>query len=721
MNQVDIYIGDYRLDLFQDEEIGINLSVQNIQDISKVFTDFTQSFTVPASGINNEIFKHYYRTDVDASRITTSSTTNYPIWNDWIGAWETQLQTWGGGSSSTSVANTYDYRLRVAARIEINSIPFRTGVIELENVSMKGTEPYAYSIGFYGDLVSLVDLFGEDYLYDLDLSAYDHTYDGATILQGFNQDALFSGEVFYPLMSPVKNWVYDVAAGDINHDNDIHYDTATGHSHGINYYELKPALKITKILEAIGTKYGITFTGDILTDADFEKLYLWAHRKEGYTYFGQPAAMEGQHINFNSLVSGTFDLTNDWWVVPNLFPAEVENIQFLYNIDNITYPEPFYIDLYKDDVLISTNQHTGNVTAGSFSQIKVKEGEIYYIKFRPSTNTNVNYRVYQFIGYRQGTLIKYFEVAQTLYATYFGDSVQMSNLMPEMKVKDFVSGIVRMHNMVITPTNATTFNLQPLEDWYADGVDQDLTQYIDIEEVEINRPSLYRQIKFNYQETNQILGKQYALTNPTPFGDLKADFSFDGGEFEVKLPFECPLFERLTDYKGHHGGTPTLTNVLVYKSITMEADQEGQFNPYLGKAVIIYGEFGLDISANPIGFRDENDVLQPQIDEVWYANVSSTFAGIGLAKSLTWGSDIDPYHLQAGTQSLYNEYWADYIEDLYDSKRRIVKVKAQLPLGKIIGFDLKNKIIWNNQKWIVNSASVNMTTGKTSLELLNVV
>jgi hypothetical protein len=38
MNQVDIYIGDYRLDLFQDEEISINLNVQNIQDISKVFT-----------------------------------------------------------------------------------------------------------------------------------------------------------------------------------------------------------------------------------------------------------------------------------------------------------------------------------------------------------------------------------------------------------------------------------------------------------------------------------------------------------------------------------------------------------------------------------------------------------------------------------------------------------------------------------------------------------
>ena len=42
MNKVDIYINDQRLDIFQDEEITINLSVQNIQDISKVFTDFTQ-------------------------------------------------------------------------------------------------------------------------------------------------------------------------------------------------------------------------------------------------------------------------------------------------------------------------------------------------------------------------------------------------------------------------------------------------------------------------------------------------------------------------------------------------------------------------------------------------------------------------------------------------------------------------------------------------------
>jgi hypothetical protein len=106
--------------------------------------------------------------------------------------------------------NTFDGRLRPTARIEINSLLFRDGVIQIEDVLMRGTEPYAYTLTFYGYLVNLTDLFGEDYLYDLDLSDYNHSYDGATIIQGFNQDALLGGDVFYPLMSPVRNWVYNV-------------------------------------------------------------------------------------------------------------------------------------------------------------------------------------------------------------------------------------------------------------------------------------------------------------------------------------------------------------------------------------------------------------------------------------------------------------------------------------------------------------------------------
>jgi hypothetical protein len=42
-----------------------------------------------------------------------------------------------------------------------------------------------------------------------------------------------------------------------------------------------------------------------------------------------------------------------------------------------------------------------------------------------------------------------------------------------------------------------------------------------------------------------------------------------------------------------------------------------------------------------------------------------------------------------------------------------------LPLGKILNFDLRNKLIWNGEKWIVNNVQINLTTGKAEFELLN--
>jgi hypothetical protein len=285
MNQVDIYIGNNRLDLFDDEEITINLSLQNYKELDKIFTDFTQSFTIPATGRNNEIFAHYYRTDVIASRITNSAEGGYPNWDDIVQIWGDMGSSWEGESQATSEESNFDGRLRPTARIEINSLLFRDGVIQMEQVLLKGTEPYAYTLTFYGYLVNLTDLFGDDYLYDLDLSAYDHDYDGATILTGFNQDALFAGDIMYPLMSPVRNWVYNVGSSSPAHEDDIQFLTGhSGHDHGVNYYELKPALKIVKILEAIESKYGVSFSGFFLTDATFQKLYLWAHRYEGYLF-----------------------------------------------------------------------------------------------------------------------------------------------------------------------------------------------------------------------------------------------------------------------------------------------------------------------------------------------------------------------------------------------------------------------------------------------------
>jgi hypothetical protein len=133
MRTVQVYIEGQRLDLFEDEQINVTSTQQNVQDISKVFTDFK----------NNQIFQHFYQNDIDS---------------------------------------TLDFNKRRNGNIEIDYTPFRTGKISLEKAEVKNNRAYSYQITFYGDVVSLKDKFAEDKLVDLTLlNIYAHPYNATEI------------------------------------------------------------------------------------------------------------------------------------------------------------------------------------------------------------------------------------------------------------------------------------------------------------------------------------------------------------------------------------------------------------------------------------------------------------------------------------------------------------------------------------------------------------
>jgi hypothetical protein len=713
MNKVDLYVNGFRLDLFDDEDITINLSVQNVQDISKVFTDFTQGFTIPASPRNNEILQHYYNSNITGSVITTE-TGGSPVWNSIGITWNTWTTAWNAGASSTSVTNTFDGRLRQEARIEINSLPFRTGVIEVENVQLKGTEPYAYTITFYGDVVTLSDLFGDDYLYDLEFpEEYNHAYTDGEVFDRLTTDAY--APVFYPMMSPVDNWYYD-SDPSAKDDPNLHFK-GTNEDHGIHWYELKPALKVTAVLSAMEAKYGITFTGSFLSATPFVDLSLWLHRFEGYLFSGGND-IEYQLINMNrNTGSGSeFDLATDTWNVPAGLSVG-RPYSFAVTMQNAS--ENYELSVFSNGALIASvlvNEHPSTSVTTTLQPVFVADGAAVQLFIRPQFFTSMTYQCTDFTVTNLITSAVSFSVDQTTSQTYTFELV-IQDLMPEIKVKDFLAGILRMYNMVIQPTSATSFLLQPLDDWYAAGTDQNYQTYFDITEYTVNRPPLYREIEFKYQETEQILGYQYQRLNNTGFGDLRTFFNFDGDEFIVELPFECPLFERLTDIY-----TGSLTNVLVYKSITSEANEDGTFNPYLGAPILFYGYFDdYDLEPKTVAFVESNGTTSLEVSAAWYANTSNRYASAGASHSICFGADIDPYHLQTVNQSLYNTEWTNYITDLYAKSRRLYQVEAVLPIGKIITMNLKNAVIWNNAKYIVNSVQLNMTTGKATFELLNVV
>jgi hypothetical protein len=706
MNKVDIYVNGFRLDLFNDEEISINLSVQNVQDISKIFTDFTQSFTVPATAVNKQIFAFYSNTSIEDATITIPPSPL--IWDSWSTQWNSANTAWETGVTSSTVPNTFDGRFRQTARIEINSLPFRDGVIELESVQLKGTEPYAYTLTFYGDLVTLSDLFGEDYLYDLDFSAYDLEYTDDNVYDGLTADDF--NELFFPLMSPVKNWYYDSNPSDVGAANIAQNGSAA--AHGINYYELKPALKVSAVLNAMQAKYGISFTGAFLISAPFNDLSIWLHRTEGYLY-DTTTTIGWQKINFNrNTGSGSqFNLTTDIWTVPDDAAYDLQ-------ITMLNVTENYELGVFRNgqfDGSAQVNAHPSSSVTTTLSNVYYGTGAQVELYIRPQSAIAFSYQCTDYSGIDSITATSEFSVDQTAGANYTFTMV-VSDLMPEIKVKDFLAGILKMYNLVLVP-NGAAFLLQPLEEWYAAGTQQNFQTYFDITEYAVNRPPLYREIEFKYQDTEQILGYQHLKTNNTGFGDLRAFFNFDGEPFNVEVPFECPLFERLTNE-----ATGNLTNVLVYKSITSEADENGNFNPYLGAPILFYGYFdAYSLAGNTVMFVDADGITKRTVSTAWYANTSNRYSSAAASDSICFGADIDPYHLQTVAQSLYQEYWEDYITDLYSKRRRLVQVDAVLPIGKIITLDLKNEVIWNNERYRINSAQVNMTTGKATFELLNVV
>ena len=122
MRRLQLYIGTERVDLFKDETVSLTQTIKNVKDLAKVFTEFTQTFSVPASSVNNKIFQHYYNFDI---------------------------------------SNGFDARKKADARIELNDLPFKDGKIALQGVELKNNVAHTYKITFFGNTVDLKDILGD--------------------------------------------------------------------------------------------------------------------------------------------------------------------------------------------------------------------------------------------------------------------------------------------------------------------------------------------------------------------------------------------------------------------------------------------------------------------------------------------------------------------------------------------------------------------------------
>ena len=708
-------------DTFKDETISLTQSIKNIKDIAKVQTDFTKSFTLPASKVNNKIFKHYYRGDLFEG---------------------------------------FDARFLMPAKIKLNGNDFKDGKIRLLGVKMTDNKPSSYKVNFTGSTVSLKTAFGDDELTDLPyLDAYNHIYSYTNIKtymqDGYNPTGDGTGtfsypELIYPFISTSKNrYYYDTSETDnsqphIPNVRNIFYDgTPPSNDHqdyrAIQYFDLKPAIKVYNILKAIEEKYGFTFSNDFLRTASitsgkpnvdglFAKLYMFCNRKAGslFDVIDETSA----EVKFEDLtrVSGT-DIRQNNDTSFELYTSSPSGgrttyIRLRYQATiNVTGTGAYDFELYDvdtEEVYQQSLNKTGSLTIDALLTAPINQAKIVKPSIRIKTKAGIT--SFYLGGVTLSSLNKPSLQSPliTTSGTYYSNNQTLNSgidfrkkLLPKIKVIDFMTNLFKMFNLTAY-FEGTELVVKTLDQYYLNSSHEEfnIDEYVDISSSEVNRSEIYNEINYEYKKANTIFAMNSNEATNDEYGNERfkseGENVFDGKKYDVKSTFGHMLFENLKDQSTD-----------VFSGITFGHTVSQDNSPVIdGGSLFLmsrkYLPSNIWVTDKIVGVNTSSP--QGLVNLYVPANVYTGF-GVGV-RSINFGSEFDEFTNTEEQDGLFKTYHQNFIGNIYNTQTRILKITAHLPLKILLKYELNDRFIVGGKKYLINSIKTNLQTGKSDLELL---
>jgi len=686
MITVAIYIKDVdtldynRIDLFDDEKISVTSSIQNINDISKTFTDFSQTFTVPASKQNNKIFRHWYDNSNDVPFSTLVKSDAY---------------------------------------IEIDTITFRKGKIQLESANLEDGQAKDYSITFIGILGNLKDKFAGKFLKDLILNTtYDYfNYTPANVLSRITTAT--SSDIMFPLISSDRYWNYGSAVDLVNDINSSTYP--------IRYNELFPALKLRAVLNIIETEFGINFDGTatepsnfINTDLRFTNSYLYMKNAETFVAIKNQTKNDFTTESATNLTGFDIDLATDKLLI-NFIPSSIVVSSVTYNLQarsariSITTSTPgivFTLSVFKNGKKIYESAEETSTVSGLFFN-----GGIYlgsdnnsstdYYEFYVNTTASMTFTSFFsaqaiYIDSIGNQIYRYYTangVAQTT-PTYF---LPIKSYFPEIKVEDFFSGLLKMFNLTCFSSDGINYTVEQLETYYGNGNDVDITKYVIQDKKALNRVKTYKKINFEYEKSESLVNVGFNSANGVEYGSLLYNTNNDGDEYFIKLPFEDLNFNNLQDK--------------LQVGYALKTDLQ----KYTPKPIILYDYDPTaltTLTSTNFKFSTALTGSGSNTTVTAYKAFGQETLISGLTYGLNFGTQESTLTNEIIENGLYKQYYENYFNNIFNFKARLVKVSAILPTSVLTTLKLNDNVIIRDTKYLINTFTTDLTTGEVQFELL---
>jgi len=638
------------LDLFEDEQITLTQTIQDIRDIEKVFTDFSRTFNLPATSVNNKLFKHYYRRDLVSDAIPDG---------------------------------IFDANSKLDAILELNYKPFKAGYIVMNGVKLKNNVPESYNITFYGQTIQLKDRVQDRKLSSLDFSQFNHDYNVTRVKQGLesfvsvlNGQTVSTAHIIYPLISHTQRFIYDSSAGGVlksqarsdttrnlfvnNSQSNVTDGSGNvvreGTSMGFQFTDLKPALRIIDIIKVIeqDNEIDIKFTDDFFkTTGFFSNLYMWLHRNKGEIGVTPTNETNTNLIVVDKIQSFTGDVieffdsdtTQDpphsFTGIAPVFDGGVfrfatgltsqtsfddkESMKILWTVTPTVNTKKFTARLRKagTNEVIAEVAHisgtTNTVVEFEFETSLATTVENHNVEFvieTTETSLNLTYgltctKILEQVGTgTQNLAIQ----AGTISPDAVVDTIYISDQIPDMKILNFLTGLFKTFNLtafVDNDVSSSTFSqikVQTLDSFYASGTTRDITEFVNIEEGESNFSVPFNDIGFSFEEPKSFAAFYYNKLNSREYGSVKASDASNSGrdprlnrgqDYIIKTPYEKMLFERL---KNVNGGADT--------NIGFGYFVDDNQSPTIGNPLLFYKK-NTSVSSTPIQMFNGGGVGTP--------------------------------------------------------------------------------------------------------------
>ena len=779
--ELQLYIQDTRVDLFKDETVSLTDTIKNVKDIAKVFTTFTKSFTLPASQVNNKLFQHYYNFDiVDGFDARTKKTARIEI--NHVPFKQGKIKLEGADLKNNQV---HSYRVTFFGNtVDLKDIIGDDKLNNLDFVEVKasGTATSTTSNKLVDSSATFTSTVSEG---DRVKNVTDTSFATVTSVDSntqltINQDIFTSGETYQVLLSPIwendsvkeklqlqpstaknslitplithtRRLIYDSSSNTHNSDTlvNIHHGST---NKGVEYTDLKFALRIHSIIEAIENTYttaksyptSISFSNHFFntTNLNYYNLYMWLHRKSG-----QVSTVLGE-LALNALVDGF-----SGGVAPQGpdqvtgYSASGNTVTFSQGDINATSGGVTSFTILVDVATANTQVYTVTVihngvdvftttAASSSSNVTINSSDLGLTELNGSYQIRISADaqvVLDNVTFTATGFFKFENLAGSTQTFNYTNTTASSgafttpnipifdiqNQMPEIKVIDFLTALFKMFNLVAFVNNSGQIEVRTLDNsdsnsYYhsSNTTTYDITKYVNIESSTVDVALPYKEIKYAYEDLKSYLSIVHQQLFNEEWGTVDynqdtTDNFIDGQSYKIIIPFSHFKFERLLNV-----ADSSLTSIQWGWSVN--ENQEA----YKDKPLVFYP---LRNSGQDVSYLNPNNQDEP----IANYNIPSN------SRFLNDTSGEDNIHFNAENNeydrpvtsfsgTLFKNYYENYITRIFDSKNRLTKIKAKLPLNILLNFELNDKFKINEQEYRINSITTNLTTGEADIELLNI-